>query len=293
MQITKDMIASISRLEIILQGDETFEIKSKDILDLWFDVEDCDRDECRLRDEYDEVDEFECENCCASYNHSNDGRLVISKNVLDSLSSFADGKSRDERAGYLFSNRVLQGESDNKELDVEQIKIYFHNNPHIEFFVTFYPLENDMFDYIEEYSNCSSAEIDEAGNVLMLFGDSSHSFQRVDNDYFTYIKGLNKFLKKPFKNMFLTLSVESIDNCECCSLDKNELFMETRIHNKGYYGRRLPLKFSGVQNFAFKFDFKYDAVGFFRISPTSNNKYFVQYNGDFCFYCKTIEVAQV
>ncbi|MDE6605737.1 MAG: hypothetical protein K2K85_06960 [Clostridia bacterium] len=289
MQITKDTLLQIDRISLVLENCKVYDIKSKDIVDIWFN-------EIQTRKhkyyglEYDYEDEY------SYYQKVDNGRIVLSKNAFNKLSSFAydiytdetPALERDSEDVYYLSNRILGS----RWCDICQIDIFFKDGTDINFYVDCDPIVDHKFDRELEYSNCPSAELDVNGDMLILFGKSSRTFHRIDNDYFNAIEGLEKFLHKRF-NGEISVIIESIDNCVCCSYAKRELYMETIMQNKGYLNKHLPLKFSGVKEFTFDLDFNNKARKQFLISPTENGEYFVQFDCDCNFFCKKIEVAQV
>ena len=110
MQITKDMLPNIDRVCLALENCEDYNIKSEDIIDIWFDEQ-----------------QPTPSNAWYDCSTSNDGRLVISKNAFKQLSSFAYNKFADgttaldyepEENFYLF-NRLTKWQDRRKLLSFQ------------------------------------------------------------------------------------------------------------------------------------------------------------------------------
>ncbi len=289
MQITRDTLPQIDHITLSLEGGEDFVIDGKSIIDIWFD---------------------EIQVGATIYGHdiAHDGRLVLSKDTFKVLSSFADNEYNDEdkddvsqsfyfpeeailesvhcpEEEYYFYNRIT------KWCDISAVYVYFKNGERVWFCVDYDPLENELLDYAVEYSNCASAELNEDGDMIILFGKSSHAFKRVDNDYYNVIEGLNEFLPQKIKET-LIVKVENFENAgEYCCSPQGGLFIDLCIKNKAYKNKYLPLKFFNISELLFNLDFKYNDKERLLISPTISGKLLVQIGCICNFYCGKIEVA--
>lgn len=273
MNITKEILKQIDHIEFGLENCDGYDIKPEDILDIWFDNFEYDED----KDKY-----------------VHDGRIVLSKNMFKQLGQFAfdeyaDGTTaldHDKEEDYYFYNRIMQC------CDICQVHIVYKNGDRLWFFVDYDPIESEMHGYEIEYSNCPSAELDENGDMIILFGKSSHAFQRVDNEYYNAIEGLTDLLPQKVKDI-LIVKIEEIGNGgTCCWCPEGGLLVESRIKNKGYRNKLLPLSFFEVSELTFDFDLKNIGDEEFLISPTKDGRYFVQF-GMLCnFYCSKIKVFE-
>ncbi len=275
MKITKEMIPDIDRIELVLENCEEYEFKGEDIIDILFDD---------IRpSEYDSRDYT-----------AHDGRLVLSKNTFNYLSSFAhaeyaDGTTAldlDHEEYYYFYNRIT------RYCDVCQVHIYFKNGKKQWFFVEYDPIESGLLGYEIEHSNCHSAELDENGDMLLLFGKSSHTFHRIDNDYFNVVEGLKERLPKGI-NGILEIELETFGNGgSSCWAPDDGLYIEIRIQNKEYKNKWLPLQFFDVSKLLLDFDLKNMGGEELWISPTMDGRLFVQLWPKCHFYCKSIKVFE-
>ena len=275
MNITKETLSEIDYIDIALENCDSYSIKPENIVDILFD-------------------EFELDTGREKYSRSRNGRLVLSKNMFHQLSrdafiEFADGTTaldHDPEEDYYFYNRITSW------CDIVSIDIHYKNGKIFEFFVEYNPIINDLCGSDVEYSNCPSAEIDENGDMLILFGKSSHSPKRIDNDYFNVIEGLNELLpQKNIDTLWVVIETIGNDGVNCWSPDGG-LYVEMRIKNKEYKNKCLPLEFFDVDKMAFCVDLKNMCEEDFNISPTADGRFFVQF-GEICnFYCKRIKVFE-
>lgn len=275
MKITKDTLPQIDSIELALENCEGYVIKNEDIIDIWFD-------EIPVRTSGSDDDEV------------HDGRLIISKNAFKLLSSFAydeyeDGTTaldHDPESDYYFYDRIISC------CDICQVYIHFKNGKKIWFYVDYDPVISEIHGNEIEYSNCPSAELDENGDLLILFGKSSHAFHRVDDDYFNAIDGLSEYLHKKPKGI-LTVKIETFGNeGNFCWSPTDGMYIEMRIKNREYRNKCLPLQFFDISKLYFDFDFKCIRAEEFYISPLQDGSLFVQFGTLCSFCCKKIKVFE-
>lgn len=275
MNITKDILPLIDHITLALENCEDYEIKCEDILDIWFD-------------------EIKAGSAKSNNDISHDGRLVISKNAFKALSSFAYNKYADGTTAldhapeehYYFYNRITMC------CDICQVHIYFKNCKNVWFFVDYDPLVSELSGSEIEYSNCPSAELNENGDLVILFGKSSHAFQRVDDDYYNFIEGLTEFLPKELKET-LVVKIDEIGNeGNFCWSPTDGMYIEMRIQNRKCRNKHLPLQFFNVSELHFDFDFLNLSKEELYISTTISGKLFVQIGNKCNFYCEKIKVFE-
>lgn len=273
MKITKEILNEIDHIKFGLENCDGYKIKPEDILDIWFE-------------------NFEVDADGDKYTH--DGRMILSKNMFKQLGDFAydeyaDGTialDHDPEEEYYFYNRIMM------DCDICQVHIVYKNGERFWFFVDYDPIYNELTGCDMDDSNCPSAELNENGDMLILFGKSSHAFHRVDNDYYSAIEGLDKSLPQKIEGILKVKITEIGNGGTSCWCPEGGLYVEMRIKNKKYSNKQLPLRFFDVSEFAFDFDLKNMGEEKFLISPTEDGRYFVQF-GMLCnFYCSKIEVVK-
>ena len=271
MVIDQNSLKEIKNISLALENCECFDIEAKFILDIWFD----------------KIHMGVGHN---SENKAYDGRLLLSKDCLDLLSSEAYEKYADGTTGLdnfdidslKFRNRLLN------YCDITQVYIDFNDGSKTWFFVPYDPLEEEMHGCEIDLSNCPSAELDENGDVLILFGKSSHSYKRTDNNYEDLILGFtdeipNK-IKKPLKVKIVEIS--NIESDYCCS----RLFVKVCIQDKAYRDKYLKLVFEDVKNLSLEINSDVlQKVTEFTSSRISTGGIFVEFVFGLHFYCQCIK----
>lgn len=264
MNITCDLLPDIDHIEIETDDGENFFVRAEDIIDIWFD----------------EIS-F---NAGSSGENERDGRLVLSKNTFMQTSSLKNDGFEETRDEIRLFDRIMQ------RCDIISVCIVYKSNERLNINVDFDPLENLMQGNIIEYSNCPSAETNENGDLVILFGKSSRSLKRVDNDYYGYIDGFDEYMTKDLYSE-LALKIQEIQNL-CDGVNpENGLFVLSQIRNRGYHHMLLPLLFYDVSFINFDFDFDNTTEVFLNISPTADGRYFVQFDDTCNFFCSRIAVS--
>ena len=157
-------------------------------------------------------------------------------------------------------------------------------------FFTGYDPVVDLSDMQEiEYSNCPSFERDREGNICILFGASSKSSKRTDNDYSGCIEGFQDRFPKLKK--VLRVKVQSVQ-CNGAGdwpgSPEDGLAISVCIRNKRYRGSHVDLLFYEVTGLKFAI---FDGWGRNRemiLSPMQDGRLFVQFGGDLNFFCTRI-----
>lgn len=275
MKIGTNDLKDIKYISLILENCEAFDIDTKYILDILFD--DIHTDVGHGRD-----------------NEVYDGRLVLSKDCLDLLSDIADLKSDDGTKGIdtydidplKLRNRLLN------YCDITQVHIHFNDGTKIRFSVPYDPLEEEMHGNEIDLSNCPSAELDENDNVLILFGKSSHSYKRVDNNYADLIIGFDEEfpdrIKKTLKVRLQWISnIESYDFCP-------RLFVDMYVRNKAYRNQYLKLVFEDIKRVSINLYPKLlKKTVRMKSSRISSGDIFVEFGKQIHFYCQCIKTYEV
>lgn len=275
MKIDMNSLKDIKYIFFALENCEGFDIEAKYILDIWFD-------EIHRSVGPNQEDEVY------------DGRLVLSKDCLDLLSSVATEKYTDGTTGldvYDIDSLKLRNRLLNC-CDITQVYIYFNDGSRVWFFVPYDPLEEEMHGFEIDLSNCSSAELDENGNVLILFGKSSHSYKRVDNNYEDLILGfkdeISNKIKKPLK-----IKIEEISNSES-DYRCPRLFVDIHVQDKAYRNKYLKLVFEDIKELAFDIypDILQKTMELW-VSRISTGDIFVEFGAELNFYCQCIKTYSV
>ncbi len=172
--------------------------------------------------------------------------------------------------------------------DITQVHIYFNDGSRIWFFVPYDPLEEEMHGSEIDLSNCSSAELDENGNVLILFGKSSHSYNRVDNNYEDLIIGFKDEIPNKI-NKPLKVKIEEISNTES-DYRCPRLFVDVRVQDKAYRNKYLRLVFADVKDLSLQInpDTLYETLELVA-SRISTGDIFVEFGSELNFYCQCIK----
>ncbi len=231
MKFNKSALSQIEFISLELENCESYEIDGKDILDF-------------------QMSEIRMGAGDNGENEADDGRLTISKRALKNLSSFATQEYSDGTTGldhdpeeifYLY-NRLIN------HCDICQIYVRFKDGGDILFFVPYDPLESSFSGVEVDLSNCPSAEFDENGDLLILFGASSHAYQRTDDNYFDLIVGLKDKIARPLAKP-LEVRVTSLSNRRDGFLCPR-LFLDMRLANNGCSGKKMCLVFEDVKDFS-------------------------------------------
>lgn len=266
MKFDKNMLDTIKFICLVLENCEDFEIAADDILDFQ-------TSEIRMGAGY------------YGENEVDDGRLVISKRAFKNLSSMATQEYTDGTTGldydpeevfYLY-NRLIG------YCNICQVHVKFKDGKDILFFVPYDPLVSRRTGGEVDLSNCSSAELDGNGDLLILFGTSSHSYKRTDDNYFDLVIGLKDEIKKPLKNplQIMLMNISNNQNDSLCP----RFFLSAFLANNGYSRKKIQLVFEDVRDLSFDIDFEEEGKRHLRMSRISTGDIFVEIENLCEFYC--------
>lgn len=275
MKFSTDMLDKIEYVSLALENCEEYKIASEDVLEFW-------TSEIKMGVGY------------YGENQVDNGGLVISKRAFRNLSSaatdvFADGTTaldyQSEETFYLY-NRIINC------CDICQVDVKFKDGSNLSFFVPYDPLESNLHGCEIDLSNCPSAEMDENGDMLILFGKSSHAYKRKDDDYFNLIIGLHDVINKRI-GAPLQIKLENFSNLDCDNRCPR-LLVDSVLKNNGCAGKKLELVFEDVQKVSYDIDFD-DEKRYLWMSRISTGEIFVEIE-NFCTFCcyaiKTYEVYE-
>lgn len=270
MKFEKSMLNQIEHVSIALENCEEFEIAADDILDFW-------TSEVRMGVGYNGENEID------------DGCLVISKRAFKNLSSaasdeYADGTTAlnyDPEEVFYLCNRLLNS------CDICQIYVKFKDGKDILFFVPYDPLESDLCQGEIDLSNCPSAELDANGDLLILFGASSHAYRRTDNNYLDLAIGLREEIKQlpkePWKIRLTTFSNKENDfRCP-------RLFIDLCLTDNEYSDKKLSLVFEDVSGLYFDISLGEDEERRLWMSRISTGEIFVEIENFCVFRCHGVK----
>jgi hypothetical protein len=173
MKIEKSNLSEIKSIFLILENCEDFCIDAKDVVDIFVDnIKPCKTNE----------NEFE----------SNDGRLIISQKGMKNLSSFFAELEQNwcpDPETFSLKTRLL------RYPNICYLEVKYKDGKKMMIHLPYNPLRCIIHGEEIELSNCPSAEVDKNGNMLILFGKSSHAPKRKDNNYRDLIDGFEKLEK--------------------------------------------------------------------------------------------------
>lgn len=275
MIIDKSSLKNIEKISLGLENCESFDIESKYIVDIWFD----------------EIDMGVGTN---KVNRAYDGRLVLSKNCLDLLSDVAYEQYADGTTGLeLFGEDSLKLRNRFADYcDITQVHLFFNDGSKIWFFVPYHTLEEEIHGSEIDMSNCPSAEYDADGNMLILFGKSSHSYKRTDNNYQDLILGFKGVVPDNIKKP-LNVKIDKIsnvgDNCFC-----PRIFVTVSLQDKACRNKYLKLVFEDVKNISAEIYPKMlrETIEL-KASRISTGDIFVEFGNQLHFYCQCIKTYEV
>lgn len=271
MKLEKSMLEKIDTITLALENCESFNISGKYILDFW-------------------TSEFVMPSRKEPETEVDDGCLIISKNAFKILSSAATEEYTDGTTGldhgpeenfYLY-NRIKYC------CDVCQIYVNFKDGNILPFFVPYDPLESLLFGKEIDWSNCPSAELNEDGDLLILFGKSSRAYKRTDNNYFDLIIGLKDEIHQQLDQP-LQGQIEKFSNSDS-EVSCPRLFISMRLANKGLSGKYLELLFENVQKVSYDISFYQKGKRRLWMSRISTGEIFVEIEDICTFYCNGVEV---
>ncbi len=222
-RIDNESLSQIKYLDIYMENIEFFRLQPSDILEIQFD-------------------DFTLNKKNQEYT-AQKGRLLISKKALNVKSRFfCEDEEDEDEDGTTLKKRIAP------ENDICSISLVFlDGGKTFSFNVPYDPVEEVFHGNAIENSNCPSAEYTESGDMLLLFGEWSRSFRRVDNDYTKYVDGFGEFCGE------LKIQISHIETAFING--QKTVRLEVKIKNKEkpnakYYNREARFTFSNVRNFA-------------------------------------------
>ena len=170
LTINKEFLQDYKSITIVLENCDAYEIVVEDILDIFCKAEwkkDKERD----------------------YYVTQDGFIKISERAKDLIEETV----ADEEIGTEWDYRLKERlEMCDGCADITWFYLKDKNNKEIGVCVPYDPLEDIVHGREIEYSNCPSLELDEQGNMIIRFGESSKQPKRKDNNYSELIAGWNE-----------------------------------------------------------------------------------------------------
>lgn len=262
MRFTKDDLPAGSGIELVLENCDVFCFSAEDVLEL------------RLK-------------AAKSKNGFliEDGCLVLAERTAETLSldALRTRKEGGEPEEYdRFDARMALC------CDICSVEIVSEQKKKI--FFTGYDPVVDLSDMQEiEYSNCPSFERDGEGIIRILFGPSSKSFKRTDNNYSGCIEGFQDRFPKLKK--VLRVKVQSVLCNGVGDLPfspEGGLAVLTRIRNKRYKGSCADFLFYEVTGLKFALFDGWGRDTEMMLSPMQDGRFFVQFGRDLNFFCTRI-----
>ena len=138
-----------------------------------------------------------------------------------------------------------------------------------------------------------SAELNEAGDLVLLFGKSSREEEHEPNAYGRYIEGFDA--RFPDFSGEMRLAVESVSNewyATGMSSGKDGVAITGRILNKRYRGARVSFAFGGVTELVFEIPKKWGKETELVVCPDRDGTYYVRLGTEVHFSCKRIAFAE-
>lgn len=258
MKLTKEDLCNIESIELALENCEYFDIPASEVLDINFPN--------ILEKEGSKVVE--------------EGYILLSKNATNILSSMSDDFDNEEyveREFYSLKNRLKN------YCDLCYIGVKFNDGGSCSIGVPFDPLEGGINWFIE-YTNCSSAEITNEGNMMICCGKSSKVATRIDNNYNDLIVWFDDRIKQKFKEK-MSVRIDRLATLK--DITKN-IEMDCKILNNQLNGMNLSLEFCDVSHLDFDLDFDKNNKYCLSMSRLQDNKIFVSVSNVLEFRCRAI-----
>lgn len=258
MKITKEDLSKIESIELALENCEYFEIPASEVLDINFPN--------ILEKEGDLV--------------ADEGYILISKNATNILSSMSDDFDNEEyveREFYSLKSRLKD------YCDLCYIGVKFNDGGSCSIGVPFDPLEGGINWFIE-YTNCSSAEITNEGNMMICCGKSSKVATRIDDNYNDLIVWFDKRVKQKFKEIMRV----QISRFETSKEVTKNIEMDCKILNNQLKGMNLRLEFCDISHMNFALDFDRNNKHCLGMSRLQDGTIFVSISDIIEFRCRAI-----
>lgn len=266
MRFSKDDLPAGSKVSVAVEFCAWYEFRAEDILELSL--------------EYEKM---------SGISFVTDGRLVLSRAAA--CASAEDGKRwremsdpwLDEGEDESFWGNVMKG-----WCDVELL--LFRTKEGERFFDCGALLTEDAG---EGGVGGFSAELNEAGDLVLLFGKSSREEEHEPNAYGRYIEGFDA--RFPDFSGEMRLAVGSVSNewyAPGMSSGKDGVAITGRILNKRYRGARVFFAFGGVTELVFEIPKKWGKETELVVCPDRDGTYYVRLGTEVHFSCKRIALAE-
>ena len=258
MKLTKEDLCNIESIELALENCEYFEIPASEVLDINFPN--------ILEKEGSKVVE--------------EGYILLSKNATNILSSMSDDFDNEEyveREFYSLKNRLKN------YCDLCYIGVKFNDGSSCSIGVPFDPLEGGINWFIE-YTNCSSAEITNEGNMMICCGKSSKVATRIDDNYNDLIVWFDKRVKQKFKEIMRV----QISRFETSKEVTKNIEMDCKILNNQLNGMNLRLEFCDISHLNFDLNFNKNNQHCLCMSRLQDGTIFVSISDIIEFRCRAI-----
>ena len=128
--------------------------------------------------------------------------------------------------------------------DITSIALRKKPKPDMDIYVPYEPLEDVVWHNEIEYSNCPSFEIDEKGDMIISFGESSKQPIRKDNNYDELIVGW----KDKFKKYLPQILEVKLEKFSTFGEEKTNISVELEICDKKSPSQLLELIFTDCKN---------------------------------------------
>lgn len=270
MKFDKNMLDKLEYVDLVLENCECFRIEAGDVLDFW-------------------TSEINMDKESNGVHYADDGGMIISKNAFRNLSSFVtqpdEGEAApsdyDPKESYYLYNRIMDC-----CCDICQIEVKVKGENGVLFYVPYDPLENLMTGAEIDHSNCPSAELNENGDMLILFGKSSHSYRRTDNNYSDLIIGLSDIIKEPIDDE-LQVEIKEFSSNDFPGRCPR-LFVEVVLKNAKCSDKIVELVFEDVTKPQYEVRFSRKKRRLL-MSRISSDEIYVEFEDFVAFYCTAIK----
>lgn len=217
--VNKELLKGCNSLLIVLENCDTYTVAAEDVLDVYCQATRISKDGNEYR--------------------TPDGFIKIAARASETVENFV---LREGKADTEWSQRLkerLQIASDMTSFSLED-----KSGREIDIYVPYNPLEDILHGSEIELSNCPSLEIDEEGNMIIAFGDSSKQPKRKDNNYAELITGWEEAFGKETPPM-LKVKLDS-----CSTFGENQKGVSLVFSCKELKDGLQELIFLDCENFA-------------------------------------------
>lgn len=251
-QINKTTIDQIKQITIVAENCESFAVPASLILDADF----------LILDKRNKSDDYRTQS----------GYIKLANEAAD----IPEGENVDDTDRHTLGERLLG------YCDVTAVNIMFKDGTSYYTYLPYDPLEESMHGSEIELSNCPSLEFDENNDLLLLFGDKSKQFKRVDNNYSDLILGW----QKEFGNFAPDIIKGRLYGLNTFGNDYNRKF-DITFKSCNVPGKTLHLRFFNVTDCDLNISFDQSYLDLC-MSRTSNGKIYVDIFGTLTFFCSCV-----